>query len=244
MGKRVHLFIFSLTLLAAALLFPLLASAELEAVVIGDKMHIVTSTGEMIYPPSKNWYQMDEIQSSIYRMIAWEEGKGERCALYNAHTGMDTGFVYWQAYGADKEYDPILVLDETGYYFIDVLGVPISSWRYHHAQPFSCGLAWTVAAVDQEGMPVREQAGFINTAGECVIPGDTIYPYDEFFADERCLVLDRESGKYGYMNTAGEMCIPAIYDYAETFCSGYAYVELEGIAQYINTEGAGCNPEN
>lgn len=233
----IRLFVFFIIVQTAIVLGYKSGSAELDTVILENKMHVVSSEGRIIYPPSTDWYQLEEIQPSTYRIITWVEGKGERCALYNAQTGLYTDFVYWQAYGADKENHPILVLDETGYYFINAYGALMSSQRYYHAQPFSCGLAWTVKTVDQEGMPVKEQAGFINTEGECVIPGNKISPYDEFFVDDRCLIFDHEARKYGYMNTEGEICIPPIYDYGEAFSCGYAYVELDGIAKYINVNG-------
>jgi len=237
MSRKMKLAVCVIVLQIAVLMCSFVGLAELETTLVENRMYVASSEGEIIYPLSENWYQVEEIQPATYRIITWIDGEGERCALYNGHTGMQTGFIYWQAYGADRENDPILVLDETGYYYIDIHGEPISSQRYYHGQPFSCGLAWTVKAVDQDGMPIKELSGFINIEGECVIPGDKVYPYDEFFTDDRCLVYDHESGKYGYMNPAGEMCVPAIYDFAEAFCGGFAYVELDGEAYFIDTNG-------
>ncbi len=205
------------------------ALAELVQNVTEEGMYISTDTGEMIYPVSKDWYQIDEIQPSIYRVIVWVEGEGERCSLYNARTGLSTGFMYWQAYGADVSNGPILVLDQTGFYFIDVYWEPIMSQRYFDAQPFSCGLAW---AEQEDG-----QVGFINSNGEYVIRGDGKLSYDEMFAENLCVVYDNELDKYGYINTEGEICIPVKYEYAESFADGLAYVNYEGTALYINPCG-------
>ncbi len=213
------------------------ALAELVQNITENGMYISTDTGEMIYPVSKNWYQIDEIQPSIYRVIVWIEGEGERCSLYNTQTGLSTGFIYWQAYGADVSNGPILVLDQTGFYYINVYWEPIMSQRYFDAQPFSCGLAW---AEQEDG-----QVGFINSSGEYIIRGDSRLLYNEIFAEKLCVVYDNELDKYGYIDTEGKICIPIKYEYASSFEGELAYVKYQGTVQYINTCGEvvkSCSP--
>lgn len=45
------------------------------------------------------------------------------------------------------------------------------------------------------------------------------------------------NGKFGYINTNGEIAIPAQFDYASMFYNGFAEVEITGKSCFINTQG-------
>lgn len=47
----------------------------------------------------------------------------------------------------------------------------------------------------------------------------------------------RIDGKYGFINRSLELIVPAIYDHAEDFKNGFAYVEIGNENHYINTQG-------
>ena len=59
------------------------------------------------------------------------------------------------------------------------------------------------------------------------------------FSEGLCAYYDHETGLYGYLNTRGEPVTPAIYDYANDFRDGVAWVRLPGSdrLQVINTSG-------
>ena len=53
-------------------------------------------------------------------------------------------------------------------------------------------------------------------------------------ADE---ILNVENGKYGYVNTKGEVVVPCIYDNTWWFSEGFARVEQNDKSGFINTQG-------
>ena len=59
------------------------------------------------------------------------------------------------------------------------------------------------------------------------------------FSEGLCAYYDHATGLYGYLNTQGEPVTPAIYDYANDFRDGVAWVRLpgSGCLQVINTSG-------
>ena len=61
--------------------------------------------------------------------------------------------------------------------------------------------------------------------------------YHDFF-DEGLQPVGNEEGKWGYMNTHGEMTIQFAYDRAEPFFDGLALVEKDGKLMYIDHGGA------
>lgn len=61
-------------------------------------------------------------------------------------------------------------------------------------------------------------------------------PVGEFGDDDR-LAPVYVGGKYGYINTRGEMAINAAYDEAGVFIDGYARVRLGSTEYFINTKG-------
>ncbi len=61
--------------------------------------------------------------------------------------------------------------------------------------------------------------------------------YHDFFA-EGFQPVGNDEGKWGYMNTQGEMSIDFMYDRTEPFISGLALVEKDGKQMYIDHSGA------
>lgn len=70
--------------------------------------------------------------------------------------------------------------------------------------------------------------GFINTAGELVIP----YEWDNVRFFREGLVAVQKDGKWGFLNGAGELVIPCQWDY----CS---YGFIDGLAHVSNEDGSG-----
>ena len=69
---------------------------------------------------------------------------------------------------------------------------------------------------------------------------EPIYERAESFSDGLALVKDAESGRYGYVNTGGELVIPFDYLVAGSFAEGKAWVippDAEYRRGYIDTSG-------
>ena len=62
------------------------------------------------------------------------------------------------------------------------------------------------------------------------------------FGDGLFLVCDKEFKKYGYLNLAGSLTIPLLYDYANPFSDGQASVETDGNWKIIDKTGSDVFP--
>ena len=50
-------------------------------------------------------------------------------------------------------------------------------------------------------------------------------------------LLDRATGKYGFVDSTGKLAIPCKYDWADSFSEGLAGVKLDGVVFYIDKNG-------
>lgn len=71
--------------------------------------------------------------------------------------------------------------------------------------------------------------------GKCISTPYRIIKGWTYFSDGLCPV--RANGKYGAIDTKGQLVVPAIYDEMSNFLSGSAYVELNGKNCYISQKG-------
>lgn len=76
--------------------------------------------------------------------------------------------------------------------------------------------------------------GFINTAGEVIIP--VIYAAASSFSNGRARVKD-DKGKSGFVDQNGQMVIPAVYSEVGPFYEGLAAVRTDDGWAYINPAG-------
>lgn len=81
--------------------------------------------------------------------------------------------------------------------------------------------------------------GFVDLHGNIVAEPLWILPDFAVFSQDRITVVQLTDGvrKIGYLNSSGEVTIPCIYDKAESFSDGLAYVELENRCGYIDLYG-------
>lgn len=81
-----------------------------------------------------------------------------------------------------------------------------------------------------------EKNGFIDLQGELVIDFAElgISEYGEFGNGLAPVMKD---GKYGFIDTAGKLVIPAVYETVGNFREGLAYVQLEGKYGFIDSSG-------
>lgn len=133
-----------------------------------------------------------------------------------------------------------------GYVFEDLAGKRLGMFDdYYHLgdSVFEVGqgkivIASDIKAVADENSPkninVNYNYSFIDNKGEVVLDlskYDTAKPFSEGLA-----VVERK-GKFGYINTAGEVVIPIKYDYAGDFLNGQADVETPSDYLVIDKEG-------
>ena len=74
-----------------------------------------------------------------------------------------------------------------------------------------------------------------------VLPAEFTEIFEYPIGEELCLVL-HQSGKYGYVNRAGELVIPCQYDDAFDFSSGFSHIVLAGKAGIIDEHGNAVIP--
>ncbi len=119
----------------------------------------------------------------------------------------------------------IVVNNRTGLYSSD------KGWIvpciYDRIDGFSGGLAtvW-----------LNEKQGCINVYGKIVVPCD-YYGFDIERIYDGLQRFKSDGGKYGFLNAAGGVAIPCIYDYATPFSEGISKVEINGKQGCINTKG-------
>lgn len=82
--------------------------------------------------------------------------------------------------------------------------------------------------------------GFMNNMGSILMKPTDQYPdNDQYYIGglSEGLIAVSKGGKYGYINTSGDMVISAKWDTADEFSSGYAFVEKNGKYGLINKKG-------
>ena len=78
---------------------------------------------------------------------------------------------------------------------------------------------------------------FLDTTGSEIFAAQTGWKSDSPFNNGLVRVMDRSTGKFGYVNKSGEMIIPADYQVAYTFYNGYASVMIDNEYHYIDETG-------
>lgn len=103
-----------------------------------------------------------------------------------------------------------------------------------HIEPFSDGLALIHTDVGSGYMAVN---GHVKIAPSYVDEGYPIPVYEEASSFSNGLARVKIDGKYGYINTEGELVIDAVYQSADEKFDILAFVKKDGISQYINAKG-------
>lgn len=114
-------------------------------------------------------------------------------------------------------------------------GQEVIPFNYISAYPFSEGLA----KVRRRDASHDE---FINKEGETVLLCSFAGMGDSKFIEG--LLPVKMDGKWGYINTNGDIVIPCKYDYAFSFSEGLARIEQNGRIGFINTEGEEVIPSS
>lgn len=116
---------------------------------------------------------------------------------------------------------------------IDTEGNPVSDFEYEYIGTFNNGFA----SVNRD-----RNYGIIDTKGQEVIP--TKYKFDDIVGDvvikeftDLGVVRVSKDGKWGLLNSAGEMIVPYIYDKIEWYRDGVAVVKQNKKYGAIDTSG-------
>lgn len=111
--------------------------------------------------------------------------------------------------------------------YIDRRGNWVIPPQFAFTYGFSEGLAWTQAEAGGK-------YGAIDCQGRWVI-APTFVEMPQFFSEGRAIV--KVDGKYGYVDRAGTLVIPARYDKPHRFDGGAAQVHLDGKHLWIDRNG-------
>lgn len=109
--------------------------------------------------------------------------------------------------------------------YINTKGDFVISPKYEMTMPFASGL----------GPVILEDGGFIDRNGNEKIAFN--YNGVGMFNGGLAAVLDKESNKWGYINTKGELKIPFKFDECRAFAEGVAPVKIDGAWGYIDRTG-------
>ncbi|MBQ4073575.1 MAG: WG repeat-containing protein [Clostridia bacterium] len=105
------------------------------------------------------------------------------------------------------------------------------------------GLAWYMEWQMDQGTMWYEQRhyGLIDRQGNDITDGIWICTMEEGspFSEGLAVVKPMDGqGLYGYLNEQGELALPTVYEEAQPFKNGLAYVVWDGNCGYIDREGA------
>ncbi|SHK83065.1 TPR repeat [Chitinophaga jiangningensis] len=130
---------------------------------------------------------------------------------------------------------------------------PITNSGYHaefkqllNDEGFNYGWAVIESALmgDYTGLEIFMEnglQGLKNEEGNIVLPAEFTEIFEYPIGEELALVL-HQSGKYGYVNRAGELVIPCIYEDAYDFANGFSHIVTDGKAGVIDERGHATIP--
>lgn len=136
--------------------------------------------------------------------------------------------IYEDAFEFNEGFAAVAIKDEQGnlkYGFINVKGDFVINAIYNWAQSFNNGLAPVIS---------NQGAGFIDKNGDIKI--ELNYQGAGVFGNGLAPVMG-ESGKWGYINTKGQLVIPYKYDDVIAFSEAMAAVKIDNKWGYIDRTG-------
>lgn len=201
---------------------------------------------------------LDYIEGDAYYKLKYgfldEQGRVKIPYIYDYASGFSCGYALVtkgdKTYYIDKNNNPAfgsnkgkytffydfaedlcVAFDGKKYGYLDTNGKIALAFEYDDASNFSEGFACV-----KKG----DKYGYIDKKGNVIVE----FKYDdgESFTDGYARVV-RNNGKYGFVNMAGEECVPAIYERASLFSEGKSCVKLNGKYTYVTQTGFICfNP--
>lgn len=113
-----------------------------------------------------------------------------------------------------------------------------SDWEYDNPLPMSDALILVETRdLSQDSLfgnlgVVSDGWGLVDTKGNFIIPIGMYDKINQFY--DNGLAAVEVDGKYGFINTKGELVIPLMYDYAFGFSDGLAEVKYQGLYGVID----------
>ena len=114
--------------------------------------------------------------------------------------------------------------------FVNTAGIIVIGCQYDSVTDFWSG--YSTVSVNTDG---TEKKGVIDPSGNYTVPVGEFDDIGTFSLDGLCAV--KEGEKWGYIDTSGNIVIPARYDKATYFNEGYASVQFGKDWGVINTAG-------
>jgi len=193
----------------------------------GDtKSGFIDTSGNIIVPPKYSYF------SDFNGALAYvhDYGQGDRGAYMDKTGTVVTPFDYYADQWCNWFYTPscegMTIAQKDGKFgCLDEKGNIAVPFAYDNIGMFSCGLAFVE---DRES----GVCGFVDKTGKMIVPVEH-YPnvayVDYKFSYGLLWVMEGGiEGKRGYVDTAGEIVVPCIYDYAASFSEGLAAVQKDG----------------
>lgn len=209
--------------------------AEVEVmpeVSIENREGLINTNGEWVLHPDKSaWLKRSD--DGLYIL-----GLNGKCGFLDIETGFFSGYLYddvipqyLYGYASDGNTSSLIRIKidgKTGFADRKTGGIRIPC-QYEAADDFARGYA-TVTSPDGQTLLIDENGK------EYIAPEGTTIDGNRF-SDGLCVVQDKESGLYGYMDMEGKLVIPAEYSSAYSFDDETASVRKDNVWYEITPEG-------
>lgn len=209
---------------------------------------IIDRTGAYAVAPE---YSCDEGYDGSYYAgkdtgIIWMTSKDHLGGFFDVASGCFSGTVYDPEYcrlGSSRLLTVLAPGDGYGWWnglgFADrttgKLAIPYQYGLWGGVSEFVSGYAYVERYPSETSEPERL---IINESNEAFpLPKGIVSLGYTSFVEGYLVVIDTETGLYGFVDTSGKLVIPAKYEYADSFDNSIAKVDIGGETRYIDTAG-------
>lgn len=197
------------------------------------KYGVVDATGKVIVAPTSNYSKIEDFENGL---AVVKDAKSDLYGYINLHGEVSIPLTYKYAYSFSEDLACVKV-KANKYGYINEKGDVVIPMGFDDAESFSEGLA-VVEKANKE-MVIDKNGEIIYT-----LPKNQEFYSTGYHNGLICVVKDRdgdwwsdEDQRCGYLDTKGEVVIDFIYDDADDFEDGIAYVEKNNRDFCINTKG-------
>jgi hypothetical protein len=198
-------------------------SDGLAAFKVGDKYGYIDKTGAVVIAPQ--YKQVYDFQSGYAKV---------RPDLKTAGVFIDKqgNQVLKKYVGLVSRFSEGLIncQEKDNWGYMDITGALTIAPQYAYARPFFEGKGAVRVWVDPNDR-VLGLFGFLNKSGEMVIP-PLCEGLDIQFSEDRCAVLSKNKGKYGFIDPLGNLVIDYRFNTVEHFSDGLSVIQYEEDGKY------------